>query len=97
MNIPDDFKPRLTISPWTCPHYKSIHHKDAERCNDPARLWEFHMPDGRVKCCGVAADKRGEYSTIKTPFSLALARYLKVLEAYKRSKPRKHRLVKVMP
>jgi hypothetical protein len=76
------WKPLLTIGPWRCPHYKVIHGKDPNRCDDPWRMWEGHMPDGSIRSCGVAALSARRTRT--DPMSEAMATYRKHLERYDR-------------
>lgn len=73
------FKPRLTIGPWQCPHYKSFHQKDPLRCDDPHRLWLGLWPDGTTLGLGIAADKRGPYLTCKRSIAEAMECYRKKL------------------
>jgi hypothetical protein len=77
----------LTIGPWKCPHYKSMHGKDPNRCDDPWRMWEGHMPNGSIKSCGIAADKRTR--TMAEPINTAMATYRRHLDRYERREIRR--------
>lgn len=79
-----EFRPRLTISEWKCPHYYGIHHKDPDICDDPYREWQGLLLDGRQACCGCSAHAVERRRCFDVPVAEALRYYAKKLRNFER-------------